>query len=383
MLGLIFGGEALRRYQVLANEAEGPSPTFLYGDCPYLRATTRSLLQRGSLDLRPEFLSPQRPAWFTPVTNASLGTQGEWYPKHTLVLPALAVPFLALLGDPGLLVLNVLLLVALCVVLFRLCVRAAGVPAALVVTVWFASGTLLRPLAYNFSPDVLSTLLVLLDVELWLAGWPMLSGAAMGMAVVTKWSNGVLVFPLALWVWRARAPAGRWRWCAGLGLWAVVGATLNTVMFGAPWVTPYDRVMAAVTLEGVTLEASHRSFFDQPFFMGLWTQLTDPRMGVVASAPPVLVSVVGWMRWRRRPEFPWGWLAGTAAVQLAFFAPYRLWQESNAGHRFVLTALVLMAPAAALAVASLWDTPGASAPDGHGAANPPPPKPADINGKTA
>ena len=69
---------------------------------------------------------------------------------------------------------------------------------------WFAFGTLLRPAAYNFAPDVLSSLLVAGGIVALLYGRCVVAGLLLGLSVWAKWTNAIF-FPVAVgW----RSPCG-------------------------------------------------------------------------------------------------------------------------------------------------------------------------------
>ena len=90
--------------------------------------------------------------------------------------------------------------------------------------------------------------------------------------------------------------------------------------------------------------------FDRPFFAGLWSQIVDPRLGLLRSAPQALFAVPGFFLLARRARAEAALCAALCAAQMAVFAPYRMWDASNYGHRFWMTAIVLFAvPVAALA----------------------------------
>lgn len=317
-------------------------PTYLPGDCPFYRATALSLLRDTDLDLKDDM------AWnvLRPQGQVALGARGEWYPKHPILLAVAALPFYAALRDVGLLAFNVAQVALLDVLVFFLARRFASDGVAFAVAIWFAFGSLLRPVAYNFSPDVFSTVLVVIGYLALVDGRWALSGLVLGLSVAAKWTN-LLFLPIA-GVY-AIATAGfrsslRFALAAALPLLGL--AVLNFHMFGSPLVTPYDRVLG----EGPRLEPSHRTLFDRPFLAGLWTQIVHPRLGLVASAPQTLLALPGFYFLARRASAEAVLCAALCAAQMAVFAPYRMWDASNYGHRFWMTAIVLSAiPVAALA----------------------------------
>ena len=125
---------------------------------------------------------------------------------------------------------------------------------------------------------------------------------------------------------------------------------LNWHMFGSPFVTPYDRVLIVSKVRWV-VEPSHRTFFTVPFWRGLWTQLTDSRMGLVRAAPPVLLALPGFVELFRRDCTATLLVGGACAVQLAVFAKYEQWNVSSYGPRFLLSVVALSALPAAAALA--------------------------------
>jgi hypothetical protein len=317
-------------------------PTWLPGDCPFYRATALSLLREKDLDLRDDM------AWnvLRPEGQVALGARGEWYPKHPILLPIVALPFYAAFGDRGLLAFNLTQVVALDVLVFLLARRFAGDGLALAIALWFAFGSLLGPAAYNFSPDVLSTLIVVVGALALLEKRVALAGFLLGLSVAAKWTNLVFL-PIAgvhaLATGGARS-AARFALAAAPPLAAL--GLLNSHMFGSPFATPYDRVLAV----GGGVEPSHRTQFDRPFFANLWAQIENSRVGLLRSSPQALFALLGFPLLWRRARSEAILVAALCLAQIAVFAPYRFWDASSFGHRFWMTAIVLSAvPLGALA----------------------------------
>lgn len=315
-------------------------PSWLPGDCPFYRAAA-SAIAHGRLDLRGDPLF----AAVRPEGQVALGLHGEWYPKHPLLLPLLAVPFQAAAGDAGLLGFNLLELLALDLLMFALALRVASPGIALGLSLLYALATLLRPVALNFSPDVLAALLPAAGYLALVSRRPGLAGLLFGLAVCAKWTNLALLAPAAIYAVAVLGAASAARFALAAAPPLLALAMLNQHMFGSPWVTPYDRVLTF----GGALEPSHRTLFDQPFWRGLWTQIADRRGGLLASAPPVLLALPGLLALWPRSRAEALLVAGLCAAQMAVFAPYRLWSASNFGHRFWMLVVVLsIVPAAAL-----------------------------------
>lgn len=318
--------------------------SYLPGDCPFYRATIVSLLEDADLDLR------NNVDWavLSPDTQVSIARTGAWVPKHPLGLSLAALPAYALFGDAGLLGFNLLQLLALdCLLLLAAC-RVASETVALAVALLFALGTLLRPVALNFSPDVFSTLLVMGGAVALLASRPALGGALLGASVGAKWTNLCFV-PVGLALcgvflgWRAGL-----RFLLAAAPFLLALGLLDAHLFGSPLVTPYDRVGVHL-LDAPALEASHRSRFTVPFWSGLATQLLDPEQGLLRSAPPLLLSLAGIPLLVRRFRREVLLVVSFSLAQLATFASYSDWRASNYGHRFLMTVVALgVLPATAL-----------------------------------
>src|SRR6185295_10623191 len=106
-----------------------------------------------------------------------------------------ALPFYAVAGDLGLLAFNLAQLCALVLVMWLGARRYAPDAIAFALMLWFAFGTMLRPAAYNFAPDVLSTLLVVGAIVGLLYGRWVTGGLLLGLALWAKWTNAAF-FPV-------------------------------------------------------------------------------------------------------------------------------------------------------------------------------------------
>lgn len=313
-------------------------PTFLVGDCPYYRATLLSLLKDGDLNIKNNFERRQ----YDPSTNVAQGLRGEWYPKHTILMPIAAMPFYVVWKDRGLLAFNVAQLCLVLMLIWHGARRYASTALATALTLYYAFGTCLRASAYNFAPDLFSTLLVLGGMVALLSRRAALCGLMLGLGVWAKWTN-VIFLPLAglyLLSFREWRQIVRFSVCVALPIAGLLA--LNQHMFGSPFVTPYDRVL--IREHGkMVLEASHRSFFNNPFWSGLWTQLTDRHVGLFVGCPAVLLAPFGALSlWRRAPRES-ALITLATLAQLAVFAKYEQWWASSYGPRFLLTSLALSA----------------------------------------
>ena len=350
LVAAVDGALAANRYELAAWVGREPLPTFLRGDGADYRATLMSLLDDRDLDVRNQFES----LGYTPVSHASLGANGAWYPKHPVLMPVLSLPFFAAAGDPGLLAFNVAQLSVLAALMWALARHAATARAAWAATLAFAFTTMLRDGAYNWSPDVLTAVLTLAAVLAQIARVPIVAGLLWGLSIWSKLPNLFLLIPAAAYSALVFSRRDLIRAGVALALPIAALAFFNDALFGSPWLTSYDRVIASIAGPAVTLEPSHRTFFDVPIAQGLIQQLTDPRNGLLRSAPVLAFAVFGFGALHRRsPREAW-LIAGLMAVQILSFAPYRLWNQSNFGHRFLIVTIALGAAPMAALVDVVW-----------------------------
>jgi hypothetical protein len=344
-LGLLVGitlQEIVPQYQVDQLRKRGGKwqdhPSFLVGDCPYYRATLLSLLKDRDLDIKNNLERRQ----YAPSSNVAQGVRGEWYPKHTILMPIAAVPFYVVWRDRGLLVFNVVQLSLLLMLIWQGARRYASTALATALTLYYAFGTCLRASAYNFAPDLFSTLLVVGGVVALLSGRAALGGLLFGLAVWAKWTNAMFLPLAGVFVLSQRELRGSLRFAVGAALPVGGLLALNQHMFGSPFITPYDRVL--IREHGkMVLEASHRSFFNEPFWSGLWTQLSDAQLGLFVGCPAVLLAPLGALLLLRRVPLEAGFITLATLAQLAVFAKYEQWWVSSYGPRFLLTSVALSA----------------------------------------
>jgi hypothetical protein len=330
MIGMALAGQPIR------------SGAFLIGDCPYYASAAVSLWVDHDLDLRNQL----KGGLAVHHGQVAAGRDGAWAPKHPVLLAVLGAPFYAALGIPGFLILNLGMFLLLGAAVWWLGRRFAGPGTAAAATLLLFAGSFLPAYIYNFSPDLLSTLLVLLGVNLVLRRRNLSGGAALGLAVLAKITNLftaglVLAYPLLRPPRRDAAVAG-----AGVAAGVVAWGALNVLLFSAPTLSGYDRTLDLEGGEAVII--SHRGFFDVPLAEGLTGQLFSPRVGLLPTAPVVFVALLGWWPlWRRRPGEA-ALLLILAEFSFLLFSTYRGWPSSHYGNRFLMVPVGLcVAPLAA------------------------------------
>jgi hypothetical protein len=342
---LAFGAWSAARYTPMG---------FLVGDGPYYAETAVSLLYDHDLDLRNQLAGGLE----VHGAQIALGADGAWYPKHPILLAVLALPFLALLGVPGLLVFNLVVLALLAAALYRLARQFAPRAAAAVATIVLLLGTFLRAYAYNLSPDLLALLLVTAGLTCLLRGRHGRGAALFGIAVLAK---TLLLVLLPFAIVNAALRAGRGglaRAAAGCALPIALLLAIDAAMFGSPLVTSYDRNVALVG--GRVVTTTHRSLFDNDVRAGLAGEIADPRHGLLPTAPVLLLAVPGFILLFRRRPADTVLLLAISVFLLVLLAAYRDWDQSHDGNRFLMPAIACAAPAVALAIEAIgaWLAPG-------------------------
>ena len=330
---IVFGAYSASIYQPL---------TFLVGDGPYYALTAVSLLYDHDLDLSNQL----RGGLEVHGPQIALGRHGEILPKHPLLLPCLALPFLALFGTSGFLLFNLLVLATLAATMTRLALLYAPPRAAAAGALVLLFGTFACAYAYNLSPDLLATLLVTLGCTDLLRGRDSRAGGFLGAVVLAKVFLIVLL-PIAVAGALARRGArGGLRLAAGAALPLLLFAAQNAILFGSPLVTSYDRNVRIES--GRAIETSHRSQFDNPLLAGLRGELFDLRHGLLPTAPALLLAIPGLVLLHRRRSPDALLLAGMGALLLLLTATYRDWDKSHYGNRFLMPLLAFATPAVAL-----------------------------------
>ena len=324
-----------------ANLARATRPhAFLVGDCPYYAAACESLWRDGDLDLTNQLV----PAGLDPAetleylrdnhdTQFALSASHRATLKHSPLMPILTLPFYALFGVWGLLLANVAVLTLLMALLARLSPdrgRCRAVLLAMLAT------TPLIAYAFNYSPDLLLTLLCMGAVSCVLREKWFVAGLLAGLAVWCKIYAVPILLPVVL-----LSPIRRWpRSIAGAAIPLLLMLLLQWHTFGHPLTSGYDR-SATVTDEGIVLR-DHTSRFNQPIALGLWRLLTDPQVGMLPKAPLwCLWPLAAWLVWRsetyeKRKVLM---LVGMIAANLTIIAPYDEWNASAFGNRFLFPAL--------------------------------------------
>jgi hypothetical protein len=339
--------------------------TFIRRDASFYATIARGLVTHGSLDQRK--VQPQ--SWYSGEhpgyanldmywSDVSVGRNGTWYPKHSFLISAASAPFYALFGVPGFLVFNALCVIAMLWAAYLLAVRFAPPAAAALAVLFIAGCPTLLDHTYLLSADVFNATLVALGALALFSARPATAGALLGLAVWARPLTAVIAAPLAAAVLLHRAPDRRalLRFAIAAAVPLAAAAIANTIMYGAPWVTSYDRTLV---VEGrVPGIASHRALFSNPLAAGFRLMFQDRDHGLAANALPALIAVVGLVPLAlRNPK-----LAAALAIALAgFVMGYIRYRYFNARFFFAWQVLLIVPLAVLIGDAGRWALAGGQA----------------------
>jgi len=314
----------------LAIRAHWVPNKWLFGDGAFYMNVARGLLENGSL--RQEAMHPhswyeQDLGWNRNVdaawSNIAIGRHGEWWPKHPILMPIAAVPFIWALGPIGSLVFQFLCFLLMALFAYRVASRVASRPAALAAACAFVVTPWIYDRVWGFNNDVFYTVLILAAVDAALSERPILAGALLGIGVFAKNTN-VLYAPALGLIFLLRKD---WRGFAKIVIAAAIPgllyAGMNWYLYGSPIATGYDRILVR---EGGQLgQHSHRTDFNFA-----WPHLKSSLERVLLGGEgflgrfPLLFPALGGLavmaarrRWREALVFAW-----CIAVPIAFHAPY-------------------------------------------------------------
>ncbi|MBI2893457.1 MAG: hypothetical protein HYY06_07885 [Deltaproteobacteria bacterium] len=324
--------------------------TWLDGDGRFYLNITKGLLG-GTLDQRgihPTSWFEERLGWNRNLgiawSNISRGRTGTYYPKHSYVMPALMAPLVVAFGEAGTLLYNNLAILAVVILMFLLARQVANGPAAAAATLMLFGGSLFLPSAYHLLADFTHAGFALAALLLILRGGWGAAGLCLGMAIWARPINVVLLPPVVLlavfrWPgWRLAL-----RFSATLAIPLACYAAMNTWMFGAPWITAYQRVL--IVKNGQQALGDHADLYTVPLLTGLERVFGSRGDGLVRGYPIVAVALLGVpiLAWRHRR------LAAVALAAMALNVLSTAKFEVFHSRYYVLFVALAVLPLAALA----------------------------------
>lgn len=340
---------------------------YLPGDAGLYAAAAHSLVHDHDLDLLNQ-CCPGRATLADALPDLEgehagefgLSKRGTLTLKQSPVFALAGVPGYALFGPPGLLLTNLAILNALLAGVARL----VGGPAGRVAALLLLTTTPFWRFAFDYSPDLWLTALLVWSV--WAAGHRrgLLAGLLLGLAVCSKVYVAAFAAPVALIALAFRpTPKSLASLLLGGLLGLTPGALFQQWQYGTPWATGYERQLAVVG--GQVTVAGHVGRFTEPPLQGLANILFDRALGLLPTAPLYLlwpIAAVMLMVAARRLTVPERVAAacalGVVVLNLAVFAAYNGWHSgSSAGNRYQFPGLAFAAVLIGLAGRNAWPSP--------------------------
>lgn len=340
--------------RVIVEDRERQPRGIWFGDIPYYIHTVESMLTDGDLDLKNQLGGdPNRLR-----DSIGLGTDGEWYSTHSILMPLAACPFFILLGPDvsTFLAFNVLVCIAIVLLIFRLCAIYAPPWAAFATAVIFAFTSQIMVTLYNFSPDAFATVVTLIGMLYLLKDRPLLAGVFWGLSILSRTTNVVpyaAVFPYLL-IHRHRIPY-LLKFLAGSVPFIVIFMLLNWAQYGSPFTVSYSNVLM-LTENGLVVQDNKGLFGMEFLASGLWGQLVDMDHGLLFTNMAALIGLFGLpilfrMEWRKTLL-----ILSVSLSLYIFHALFKLWYISHSGcNRYLFTAVALMAVPFACLLVRLLD----------------------------
>lgn len=301
---------------------------WLFGDGAFYLNVSRGLLENRSLrqeKMHPHSWYDREMGWNHSLdgawSNIAVGRHGEWWPKHPILLPIAAAPFVWAFGPIGSLIFQFLGWLAGVAFAYRIGARLVSRPAALAAACAYAVSPWIAERVWGFNNDVFYTALLLAAVDAALGAKALAAGLLLGIAIFAKATN-VLYGPGLLLLFLARRD---WRGALRFGL-AAAGPTLlllamNTYLFGSPLATGYDRIL--VREAGRVTTHSHSTDFHWSFMRSGLTRALLGGDGFFGRFPLFFPGLAGWallfVRRRWAEALALGWCI---AVPIAFHAPF-------------------------------------------------------------
>ncbi len=321
LLAAILGGWAINQHWV-------PNK-WLFGDGAFYMNVARGVLENHSLrqeSMHPHSWYDQDLGWNQNIdaawSNIALGRNGEWWPKHPILMPLVSLPFIWAFGPLGSLVFQFVFYLLMALFAYRVATRVASRPAALAASVAFVATPWIYDRVWGFNNDVFYTVIVLAAIDAALGKKPLLAGALLGVGVFAKSTNVLYGPPLLLLFLLQKDFKGALRFCIAAAIPATCYLGLNWYMYGSPLATGYHRILIREHGQaGMHSHATDFTFTLSAITAGMKRVLTGPE-GFLGHFPlffPALlgVAVLAVRRWREAILLAWALL-----VPVAFHATY-------------------------------------------------------------
>lgn len=271
---------------------------FLRGDSSFYAQIDRSLAK--DFTLRQEKVQPR--SWYTKNmgwntnfpdswSDISLGRNGEWYPKHPFLMSIVALPFFLVFGIPGLLIFSILIASIGMYFAYRSAQHLFDERSALIALAVFIPFRIMIYNTYGFRNDIFFATLVSASLFYALTKKSAVSGLLAGFALFAKITNILILLPVLTPILLIHGRRHLLRFFAAVSVPVFLLALANTLMYGAPWVFSYQRVL--VMHNGHPQMVTHTSDFRFPFWQGLRRLIMDRGQGLLNIAPATILGLLG------------------------------------------------------------------------------------------
>ncbi|MFX1519697.1 MAG: hypothetical protein ACFFCD_07240 [Promethearchaeota archaeon] len=236
---------------------------------------------------------------------------GNWYSKYPPGLPILAIPFYLIggflwqsLGFDG------FPLIAMCsisafsaalslVIIYEFCTLFNfSLVAKRATTITYGFGTIAWVYAKTFFSHSTATLFILVGLYFFISMTKdentdlvytksILSGTAIGLATLIRYTGFLFVFPLAFYFFRKQMSLKKTRlvlFTIPLLMFILLAGWYNFICFDSPFITGYHLNQ---------LYGNETERFTTPIYIGLWGLLISPKRGLFIYSPVLIFSIVG------------------------------------------------------------------------------------------
>ncbi len=359
---LVYGMYVIRRLE--------PGFTFSKYDPGWMISTVISIAEDGDLDLRNQLNNDPNEA----ADQTAQGSRGEWYPLHEYLMAFATVPFYMLFGVTGCLIFNVLAVILLMMLLFRLCSRHVDQMTAFVAVCLTAFPTLFLDYTYSYSLDVFGAFLIVAAYCSAVGGNLLLGGLVWGIAVAARMPNAItapaflayivldgILMPGSAGASRMKGLSRRLAsFAAGVLPPVVCIGLANWYMFGSPLATGYSRWQHFD--QGRVLIRPQEHAFGASVLHQLPSLMFDPKTGVFFGAPLLLLALCFGLRPMWQGSKSEAVLFGLISLStVILYAMYSLAVPGYPGNRYLMPMTALAAVPLSLAVKEVFTGPAGDA----------------------
>ena len=310
-------------------------------DAPAYVRIARGILN-GSVTLPPPEqidVDSQQRLWDPFGTPYALGRDDRLLPKHSLLFGLLLVPGVGLAGQDGAMVSAILLGALLAAFTAAAAARVfGGLPAFAAAAILLVLTPAGRFVVTGVNIDTALAAGMVAAFGLASGGRAFAAGFLAGLGVLLRPTAPLLLLPSAAVIPRDGRRGSLARFAFGFAAGGSVTAVVQTLLWGAPWRTGYERSLVFAA-DGPRL-ASHSTEFGASLFDGLAALFLAPSAGFLVLGPAAVLGLAGYaFPAARRPE----WLVASVAAAASFLllAPYTFIQTIPAGnYRFGFPLLI-------------------------------------------